>query len=302
MAKYASKVVSQAQAWLGKKESDGSFKVIIDTYNSHKPLARGYKVKYTDEWCATFVSAVSIKLGYTDIIPTECGCDKMISLFKKLNSWVENENCTPKAGWIIFYDWQDSGSGDNKGSSDHVGICEKVSNGVITVIEGNYNASVKRRNIAVNGKNIRGYGVPKYDAEPAPKPVVKTEPVAKTNAKVISEDGVWGKSTTKYTQKLLKTTVDGIVSSQKTSCKKYLPAAHKDSWEFKVLGKGSVMVKTLQKYIGLTGKSVDGLMGKTSVIALQKFLKNKKFYTGTVDGVMGAATVKAWQKYINSKF
>ena len=44
MAKYASKVVEQAKAWLGLKEADGSYKVIIDTYNSHKPLARGYAV------------------------------------------------------------------------------------------------------------------------------------------------------------------------------------------------------------------------------------------------------------------
>lgn len=167
MAKYASKVVSQAKAWIGCKESDGTHKKIIDLYNSHKPLARGYKVTYTDAWCATFVSAVAIKLGYTDIIPTECSCNRMIELFKKLGVWVENENRTPKAGDIIFYDWEDNGSGDNKGVSDHVGIVEKVSADKITVIEGNYSNAVKRRTLAVNGKYIRGYGVPKYDVEKA---------------------------------------------------------------------------------------------------------------------------------------
>lgn len=166
MGRYASKVVEQAKAWIGKKESDGTHKAIIDLYNAHTPLARSYKVKYTDSWCATFVSAVAIKLGYTKIIPTECSCQKMIDLFKIMGCWIENENRTPKAGDIIFYDWQDSGSGDSKGWSDHVGIVEKVSLGRITVIEGNYNDSVKRRTIAVNGKYIRGYGVPRYDAEP----------------------------------------------------------------------------------------------------------------------------------------
>ncbi len=165
MAKYASKVVEQAKAWLGLKEADGSFKPIIDTYNAHKPLARGYKVKYTDEWCATFVSAVAIKLGYTDIIPTECSCSKMIELLKKLGSFVEDDSVTPAPGWLLFYDWQDNGSGDNKGGADHIGIVEKVEGNTITIIEGNYSQSVKRRNIAVNGKTIRGYGVPKYDAE-----------------------------------------------------------------------------------------------------------------------------------------
>ena len=165
MGKFASKVVEQAKAWLGKKESDGTHKEIIDVYNSHKPLARGYKMKYTDAWCSCFVSAVAIKLGYTDIIPTEVGCGKHIDLFKKINCWVEDENRVPKAGDIIFYDWDDSGIGDNKGNSDHVGIVEKVEGSTITVIEGNISNSVGRRKIAVNGKYIRGYGVPKYDVE-----------------------------------------------------------------------------------------------------------------------------------------
>ena len=39
------KIVDTAVAWLGRKESDGSHKQIIDVYNAHKPLARGYKVK-----------------------------------------------------------------------------------------------------------------------------------------------------------------------------------------------------------------------------------------------------------------
>lgn len=174
MLKYASKVLEQAQAWLGCKESNGTHKAIIDVYNSHKPLARGYKVKYTDEWCATFVSAVAIKLGYTDVIPTECGCPQMLEHFKKLGCWEENEAKTPKAGYIIFYDWEDNGNGDNLGTPNHVGIVEKVSNGTITVIEGNKNEAVQRRTVTVNAKYIRGYGAPKYDAEPtvAKKPDV----------------------------------------------------------------------------------------------------------------------------------
>ena len=164
MAYLRSEIVKQAQSWLGCKESNGSHKKIIDLYNSHKPLARGYKVQYTDHWCATFVSACAIKCGYTAIIPTECGCEAMINLFKKNGKWVESDAHKPSAGDIIFYDWQDSGLGDNKGHSDHVGIVEKVSGSTITVIEGNYSESVKRRTIQVNGKYIRGYGVPAYTA------------------------------------------------------------------------------------------------------------------------------------------
>ncbi|MQN00507.1 MAG: LysM peptidoglycan-binding domain-containing protein [bacterium LCO1.1] len=187
-------ILAQARAWLGKKESDGSHREIIDVYNSHKPLARGYKVKYTDAWCATFVSAVSIKCGLTGIIPTECGCGQMIELFKKLGAWNENDAYIPKPGDIIFYDWQDSGSGDNTGWPDHVGIVEAVSRSAITVIEGNKSDAVSRRTLQVDGKYIRGYGVPKYaegsgNSTPTPEPAPK-KTVDELAKEVI--DGLWG--------------------------------------------------------------------------------------------------------------
>ena len=90
------KVVKIAVSYLGCKEADGSHRKIIDLYNSHKPLARGYAVKYTDAWCSTFASAVAIAAGMTDIIPTECGCGKHIELFKKLGSWQEDDAYVPK--------------------------------------------------------------------------------------------------------------------------------------------------------------------------------------------------------------
>lgn len=157
------KVVNQAKSWLGCKESDGSHRKIIDLYNSHKPLARSYAVKYTDAWCATFVSATSIACGYTDIMPTECGCGKMIELYQKLGRWEENDAYKPEPGDVVFYDWDDNGVGDNKGAPEHVGIVEKVVGSTITVIEGNYSDSVKRREIQVNGRYIRGYGLPAFE-------------------------------------------------------------------------------------------------------------------------------------------
>lgn len=161
-------VVRIAQGWLGCKESNGTHKKIIDTYNGHKPLARGYPVKYTDAWCSTFASAVAIKAGLTDIIPTECGCGKHVELFKKLGSWQENDAYVPSPGDYIFYDWQDGANyatTDNTGAPDHVGIVEKVSGQTITVIEGNMSNAVGRRTLKVNGRYIRGYGVPKYSSK-----------------------------------------------------------------------------------------------------------------------------------------
>jgi len=166
------KIVNMAVSFLGCNEADGSHKKIIDIYNSHKPLARSYKVKYTDAWCATFASAMAIKCGMTDIIPTECGCGQMIALFQKLGAWQENDAYKPQAGDYIFYDWDDSGAGNNTGWPEHVGIVVSVSGSTIKVIEGNISNKVGYRNIAVNARYIRGYGVPKYK-EQAVAPEVK---------------------------------------------------------------------------------------------------------------------------------
>lgn len=190
MGKTVSAVLAQARAWIGKNEADGTHKSIIDVYNAHKPLARGYAVKYTDAWCATFVSAVAIKCGVTDIIPTECGCGQMIALFKNLGEWSESDRRTPKPGDVIFYDWDDTGAGDNTGWPDHVGIVESVSGGNITVIEGNKNNAVARRTIAVNGRYIRGYGVPKYEAEAAGNTTATTKSIAEVAKEVVA--GKWG--------------------------------------------------------------------------------------------------------------
>lgn len=177
MAKYYRDViVKQAQSWLGCKSSNGSHKKIIDVYNSHKPLARGYAVKYTDAWCSTFASACAIAVGYTNIIPTECGCEKHINLFKNIGCWVEDDSYVPAPGDYIFYDWEDNGAGDNRGWSDHIGIVETVNGSRMTIIEGNYSNSVARRTILVNARFIRGYGVPKYDAYSATPVITPAAP------------------------------------------------------------------------------------------------------------------------------
>ena len=168
------KIVAQAREWIGLKESDGSFTKIIDIYNSHKPLARNYKMKLTDPWCACTVSALAIACKATDIIPVECSCGNLIELAKAKGIWVEADDHIPLPGDFMLYDWQDTGKGDNTGWPDHIGIVETVVGDTITVIEGNYKNAVGRRHIQVNGKCIRGYIVPKYEAETTKKEGVCT--------------------------------------------------------------------------------------------------------------------------------
>lgn len=278
MARYASEVVKQAQAWLGCKESNGTHKAIIDAYNSHKPLARGYAVRYTDPWCATFVSAVAIKLGYTDIIPTECSCTKMIELLKKKGAWAESDSRKPNPGDIIFYHWGDNGKGDNTSNPNHVGIVEKVSGGYITVIEGNHDGDdadrvdgVERRTIAVNGRYIRGYGVPKYDAEP------------KNTAFTVKE---WQKAAIADGYKFPKYGADGQWGSEcegvakKAIVKKRLFYTNKN------------LTRLVQRAVGVT---VDGLCGKNTTAAIKVWQRANGL---TADGCVG---INSWRKLLGIK-
>lgn len=173
-------IVKQAQAWVGLKESNGSHKQIIDIYNTIKPLPRGYKMTYTAAWCAATISALAVVCKATDIIPQECSCLRMIDKAKAMGIWVESDAHVPKAGDIMMYDWDDSGSGENTNNPDHVGIVEKITGNTITVIEGNYSNAVKRRTVLVNGRYIRGYIVPKYEAEKAGEPKVEASAPADT--------------------------------------------------------------------------------------------------------------------------
>lgn len=185
-------VLQAAKAWLGYRESNGTHKVIVDTYNTIVPLPAGYKVSYTDPWCAAFVSAVAQKVGATNIIYPECSCQRMIQLYQQHNRWMEDDSYTPKPADIIFYDWQDSGSGDNVGFADHVGIVYSVVGSDMTIIEGNCSNSVAFTNRKVNSRYIRGYGLPKYDDAVVTVPSTPAITVPQTNISTGSKVKVTG--------------------------------------------------------------------------------------------------------------
>ena len=157
MCDLATLTVATAKGFLGCNERDGSHKKIIDLYNSQESLPRGYAVKYTDAWCAAFVTAVGIKAGISHILLPECGVGNMVALYKKENRFRAPKNHTPKPGELIVYDWKTDGRGD------HIGIVERYDGGKLTVIEGNYQDSVGRRELTKSSKNILGYCLPDYE-------------------------------------------------------------------------------------------------------------------------------------------
>ena len=192
MGRTAQDLLNVARGWLGCNERDGSFKKIIDLYNSTKPLPRGYAVRYSDEWCDTFVSACGIKAGCSDLIGRECGCEQHVNIFKNLGIWIEDGTIAPKAGDIILFNW-DTNVQQNNGYSDHIGIVESVSGGVITTIEGNSSEAVRRKTYRVGHGNIRGFARPRY-AQSSSAPVKPQKPAQKDITTIAKEviSGAWG--------------------------------------------------------------------------------------------------------------
>lgn len=134
MGRTAQDLINVMRSWVGFSKGNGKYRQIIDLYNSHKPLARGYKVRYTDEWCDTTISAAAIKAGMTDLIGTECGCEEHVKIFKKKGIWIEDGTTTPKPGYIILYNWDDS-TQPNDGYSDHIGVVEAVNGKIRSFIQ-----------------------------------------------------------------------------------------------------------------------------------------------------------------------
>lgn len=146
---------ANAIQYSGTREGSDRHKEIVDIYNTIKPLPRGYKAKYTDAWCAIFVSAMAQKMGVTDKISCECSAHYM---------W--EHMCTQKItkskaqiGDIVFYDF----NGDNW--CDHVGILLDKSGRDYKVLEGNRSDAVGVRTIPYSNANIYAVVHPNWDEQ-----------------------------------------------------------------------------------------------------------------------------------------
>ena len=161
-------VVNVMRSWLGWSEANGKYRKIIDLYNTQKPLPRGYKLQYDDEWCAATVTAAGIQAGLSDIIFGECSCSRMVALYQQAGRWMEDDAYTPQIGDIVMYRWDDGAdyaATDNTSSPNHVGMVAEVNGRVLTIIEGNKGQKVATRSLFVNGRYIRGYCLPDYQSK-----------------------------------------------------------------------------------------------------------------------------------------
>ena len=75
--------------------------------------------------------------------------------FQERGLWQDN-SYEPRPGDIIFFDWDDGGQ---DGSSDHVGIVEKVENGMVYTVEGNSRDMCRQKQYSLGSGVILGYGM-----------------------------------------------------------------------------------------------------------------------------------------------
>ena len=113
--------------------------------------------RYRVSWCACFVSWCANQCGYISagVIPKFSYVDNGAYFFKTNGRW-RGRGYRPKAGDIIFFDW------DGNGVGNHVGIVSSCSGGTVHTIEGNSGDRCRRKSYSVGSWCIMGYGVPKY--------------------------------------------------------------------------------------------------------------------------------------------
>lgn len=127
--------------------------------------------------------------------------------------------------------------------------------------------------------------------------VVVLDDGAKVNGK-LEVDGKWGKATTTRLQQIFGTPVDGIVSNQHKKYAEENPGLTGGwDWQDKPNGKGSSLIRAMQKWADMPERKRDGEIGPETIQAIQKKLGT------TRDGKVSKPSqmVKALQQWVNKQ-
>lgn len=233
-------------------------------------------------WCMLFVSMVLDMNGQIDAIGG-FSYNTDITLGRNRNRLVGLANACP--GDIVIFNW-------DGGGTDHVGFVEKnLGNGVLQTIEGNTSSGAAGSQSAGNGvwRRRRSSSIAAII-----RPAYTGSVTIPTEAHMIDVglvvDGIFGVNTIKRLQSVLGTPVDGLISSQYSGNRQYVPAAG-SGWLWSVNPVGSQSVAALQRKLGVED---DGIIGPTTIKALQRYLGVE------ADGYCGSITVCALQARLNA--
>ena len=122
-------------------------------------FCRWYGVSSGTPWCAIFAYYCVKQANHP--IAKSASVKGLADYYKSINMYIDDNNYIPKAGDLIFYNFQGRGH-----DYTHVGIVEKYENGTVYTIEGNwggngnnYISKVSKSSINLKSSEISGYGL-----------------------------------------------------------------------------------------------------------------------------------------------
>lgn len=297
MAYTATKLIALAAADVGYLEKASNAQLDDKTANAGRNnytkfardlFAAGYYNgnKQGQPWCDTWVDHKFWELCDKSKEKAEAmtcqtgslgaGCRYSANYYRKQGRFFK----TPKFGDQVFF--------GPKGAETHTGLVRKVTATHVYTTEGNTSPSsgvvpngggVWNKVYPLGYSQISGYGRPYYDKE-------------------IEVDGKWDSDLTERLQEIFGTTVDGVISNQHAQYKASNPGLRSGwEWKSKPNGKGSDLIRAMQKWAGMAAGDCDGEIGPKTIKAFQRKLGT------TVDGKVSStsAMVKALQKWANKQ-
>lgn len=285
MAKTAIGLVEYAKAQLGKPYWYGTFGQAASRslYNQKKnQYPSYYEWDYAGE-TAKVHDCIGLIKGYL-------WCDRpedntpVYNASQDLSANMMRNACTTKGamdtlpdvpGVLVFMD-------------RHVGVY--IGDGEVIEARGHAYGVVKTK---LNARAWTSWGYCPYVVYESKKP--EGVPATKN---AIEVDGKWGSDTTKRLQEIFGTTVDGVISNQWATYQASNPGLRSGwEWEATPNGKGSQLIKAMQRWAGMPESDCDGEIGTKTIKGFQEKLCT------TVDGKVSnpSQMVKALQRWANEQ-
>ena len=244
-------------------------------------------------YCAMFVAWVLNQAGQSCPGMPTASCGTALSGARKAGI-VRSNRKSAQPGDLVIFDWSGKATATN-----HIGFVEKNCGSYLQTIEGNTSKGT-------GGSQGNGGHVARRTRDWKYVTAVIAVPYNDQSLPVASEklevDGEIGKKSTMKWQSDLGTAADGVISGQYSGNKKYLPRLYSVTWN----NTGSPFVKALQKFLnahGNYGLAIDGHFGPNTIIALQKFLRDRcRYKKHAIGGILDANTAANVQNALNAGY
>lgn len=143
------KVIKTAESYVGAKEGDKKYKALIDAYNNATDNKKYDGQGCCEVACAFFILALGARRA-KELIPVTNYANGQARM------WKDGLSKTPKIGSLVYF-------ASNK-EIDHVELVVDIKGTKMITVDGNANHSVIKRTRYTTNSSIKGYGIPKYNA------------------------------------------------------------------------------------------------------------------------------------------